>query len=229
MVQGASVRAGEHRPRPTISGTRPGGPDPDRGPGTWSGTAADHLRLPVAALRRERRQLRAIPGATGPTYTVDRADVGSTLRVAVTATNAAGTATRDLGGHGASRRADATQPGSSLWHMDETSGTVMHDAVGGHDGHPHSVAVGLPGFSGTAFGFTGSSLRLGPVGKRPQPRQREPHGHDPPQDDRAPRRRRTGTSSARASTRPRAASSRWSTSPPARPPAASRARRATAS
>ena len=38
--------------------------------------------------------------------------------------------------------------------MDETSGTVMHDAVGGHDGTLSGVAVGVPGFSGTAFGFT---------------------------------------------------------------------------
>jgi concanavalin A-like lectin/glucanase superfamily protein len=41
--------------------------------------------------------------------------------------------------------------------MDETSGTVMHDSVGTHNGTLHSVQVGLPGFSGTALGFNGSS------------------------------------------------------------------------
>ena len=41
--------------------------------------------------------------------------------------------------------------------MDETSGTTMHDAVGSHTGTLHSVALGQPGFLGTAFGFNGSS------------------------------------------------------------------------
>ena len=45
----------------------------------------------------------------------------------------------------------------ALWRMDETSGTVMHDALGTHNGTLHSVQSGLPGFSGTAFGFNGSS------------------------------------------------------------------------
>jgi Concanavalin A-like lectin/glucanases superfamily len=45
----------------------------------------------------------------------------------------------------------------ALWHMDETSGTVMRDSVGTHNGVLHSVQLGLPGFSGTAFGFNGSS------------------------------------------------------------------------
>jgi Concanavalin A-like lectin/glucanases superfamily len=42
----------------------------------------------------------------------------------------------------------------ALWHMDETSGTVMHDSGGGHDGTLSSVALGLAGFSGTAYGFS---------------------------------------------------------------------------
>jgi hypothetical protein len=46
---------------------------------------------------------------------------------------------------------------AALWHMDETSGTVMHDAVGNHDGTLHHVQMGLPGFLHTAFGFTRSS------------------------------------------------------------------------
>ena len=44
-----------------------------------------------------------------------------------------------------------------LWHMDETSGTTMHDSSGaGHDGTLKGSplpTMGLPGFSGTAFGF----------------------------------------------------------------------------
>jgi hypothetical protein len=45
----------------------------------------------------------------------------------------------------------------SLWHMDETSGTVMHDAVGGNNGTTTAVGLGFPGLSGRAFGFNGSS------------------------------------------------------------------------
>ena len=41
--------------------------------------------------------------------------------------------------------------------MDETSGSVMHDSVASHDGSLSSVALGLPGYLGTAFGFNGSS------------------------------------------------------------------------
>jgi hypothetical protein len=43
--------------------------------------------------------------------------------------------------------------------MDETAGTVMHDAVGAHDGTLSAVALGAaPGFTGTAFGFSGSGF-----------------------------------------------------------------------
>jgi hypothetical protein len=41
--------------------------------------------------------------------------------------------------------------------MDETSGTVMYDSIAGHTGSLHSVQPGLPGFSGFAYGFNGSS------------------------------------------------------------------------
>ena len=45
----------------------------------------------------------------------------------------------------------------ALWHMDELSGSVMHDSIADHDGSVHSVALGQPGYLGTAFGFNGSS------------------------------------------------------------------------
>jgi hypothetical protein len=45
----------------------------------------------------------------------------------------------------------------SLWKMNETSGSVMRDSAGGHDGSLHSVQLGQPGFKDTAYGFTGSS------------------------------------------------------------------------
>lgn len=47
----------------------------------------------------------------------------------------------------------------ALWHMDETSGTVMRDAVKSHHGSfaNHPVRLGGPGFSGFAYGFNGST------------------------------------------------------------------------
>ncbi|MGN6377693.1 MAG: LamG-like jellyroll fold domain-containing protein [Gaiellales bacterium] len=44
------------------------------------------------------------------------------------------------------------------WHMDETSGSTMHDAAGGHDGTLHGgVSLGVAGFSGTAYTFNGTN------------------------------------------------------------------------
>ena len=45
---------------------------------------------------------------------------------------------------------------AALWHMDEKSGTVMHDSVGNHDGTISHVRLGQPGFLNTAFGFVPS-------------------------------------------------------------------------
>ena len=45
----------------------------------------------------------------------------------------------------------------ALWHMDETSGSVMHDAVGDNDGNLSAVQVGEPGLFGSAYRFTGNS------------------------------------------------------------------------
>ena len=57
---------------------------------------------------------------------------------------------------GAAPASAATGP-VALWHMDETSGTVMRDSVGSHSGSLHSVQLGLAGYLGKAYGFTGSS------------------------------------------------------------------------
>jgi hypothetical protein len=41
----------------------------------------------------------------------------------------------------------------ATWHMDETSGPTMVDAVGGHDGTLNAVEPGVPGFGGSAYQF----------------------------------------------------------------------------
>jgi hypothetical protein len=58
-----------------------------------------------------------------------------------------------LGAHPAS----AASVTVAQWHMDETSGSVMADSVGANHGTLHSVAVGRPGFAGTAYEFNGRS------------------------------------------------------------------------
>jgi hypothetical protein len=63
----------------------------------------------------------------------------------------------------------ALAPGSALgaspaavWHMDETSGSVMHDSSGhGYNGTLSNVQVGVAGFSGSkAYGFNGTSSKV---------------------------------------------------------------------
>jgi hypothetical protein len=46
----------------------------------------------------------------------------------------------------------------ALWHMNETSGTAMVDSSGNNnDGTIVDVTLGMPGHSGTAYGFNGTS------------------------------------------------------------------------
>lgn len=45
----------------------------------------------------------------------------------------------------------------SLWHMDETSGSTMVDAVGANNGTLRNVSLGQPGFQNLAYGFNGAS------------------------------------------------------------------------
>ncbi|HEX8066223.1 MAG TPA: hypothetical protein VF520_06835 [Thermoleophilaceae bacterium] len=77
---------------PTIGGTATDGQTLTSTTGTWTGT-------PTISYARQWRRCDAagascsnIAGATGTTYTATSADVGSTLRVVVTATNSAGSA-----------------------------------------------------------------------------------------------------------------------------------------
>jgi Concanavalin A-like lectin/glucanases superfamily len=87
----------------------------------------------------------------------------------VTAGSSAGSATARSNATKAVRPARARVV--ALWHMDERSGKVMRDAIRNHDGTLNSVQVGLPGFSGTAYGFNGSSSYL----SLPSARDLNPH------------------------------------------------------
>jgi hypothetical protein len=92
-------------------------------------------------------------GLAGSSYTLTSADVGSTIVVAVTASNSAGSATASS----AATMVVWTSSVVALWHMDESSGTTMFDSAGQNNGTLTSVTPGLPGFSGFAYGFNGST------------------------------------------------------------------------
>jgi hypothetical protein len=141
---------------PTTSGTAQQGQTLNASPGTWSGTQPINYAYQWQRCDSTGANCNPITGATGTSYTLTSADVGSTLEVKVTASNMAGSAT-------ASSAPTAVVQASpppvlvALWHMDETSGSTMFDSAGTHNGTLHSVQLGLPGFSGTSYGFGGSS------------------------------------------------------------------------
>ena len=141
---------------PAISGTAEEGKTLTTTNGTWTGTAP----ITYSYLWQRCDAAGANCASTGiatTTYALSSADAGATLRVKVTATN--GVAPNGTATSNPSAVVQTAPPSglAALWHMDETSGTVMHDAVGNHSGTLYSVALGQPGYLGTAFGFNGTS------------------------------------------------------------------------
>src|SRR3954468_1645492 len=53
--------------------------------------------------------------------------------------------------------ASASAAKVAVWHMNERSGTVMHDSAGSNDGTLHSVALGQPGYRKAAYAFDGTT------------------------------------------------------------------------
>src|SRR3954451_1336932 len=156
VVQSTSAPPTNTAP-PTISGTPENGQTLHASPGSWNGTQT--ITYAYAWQRCDSAGVACNPvaGATDPAYTLTGTDVGSTVRVVVTASNSVGFATATSNATAVVQANSGNVGVVALWHMDETSGTVMHDSVAGHDGTLFSVQLGLPGFAGTAFGFTGSS------------------------------------------------------------------------
>jgi hypothetical protein len=95
--------------------------------------------------------------AVSARYTLADADVGASLKVVVVATTSKGSGRATSARTGVVQATVQSLRTVALWNMDEVDGTVMHDSVGGHDGSVNSVILGLPGASGTAFGFNGLS------------------------------------------------------------------------
>ena len=146
---------------PAITGTPQSGQTLNATTGTWTGSQ------PIAFSYRWQRCAAGTCttiGGTTSSYTLVDADVGSTIQVTVTASNTGGSATATSTPTAVVAAAPANPAGLvALWHMDETSGTVMHDSAGTHNGTTQNVQVGQAGgFSGLAYGFTGSSQVLVP-------------------------------------------------------------------
>jgi hypothetical protein len=138
---------------PTITGTAQQGQTLTANPGTWTGTTP--ITYTYLWQRCDSAGANcASAGVTTPTYVLTAADLGRRMRVVVTGANGVspnGTATSNP------TAVVASTGLAALWHMDETSGSLMHDAVGNHTGTLNSVKLGQSGYLGTAFGFTGSS------------------------------------------------------------------------
>ncbi len=138
---------------PAILGSAQQGQTLTASPGSWSGAQPI-----IPAYQWERCDTNgancANVGSGGSSYTLTNADVGSTIVVAVTASNSAGSATASS----AATMAVWTSSVVALWHMDELAGTTMLDSAGQNNGTlTPSVTLGQPGFSNTAYGFDGSS------------------------------------------------------------------------
>ena len=156
VVQSASAPPSNTAP-PTISGTAQEGQVLNASTGTWSGTQPINYAYQWLRCDSSGAGCGLISNATGAAYAVASADVGHTLMVAVTASNSVNSSVANSNPT-AVVQASSKQPGLvALWHMDELSGTTMFDAVGSHNGTLHNTQLGVPGFSGSAYGFNGSS------------------------------------------------------------------------
>src|SRR5207247_1407760 len=92
IVQPAAATPPVNTSPPTISGTPQAGQTLTASTGSWSGTHPITYAYHWHGAHSGGANCAAIAGATGPTYVATSADVGRTLRVVVTATNSAGSA-----------------------------------------------------------------------------------------------------------------------------------------
>ncbi|MEA2254615.1 MAG: hypothetical protein QOG35_660, partial [Solirubrobacteraceae bacterium] len=163
VVSGTSSAPVNSSP-PTITGTPQVGQTLSAGPGAWTGTQPMTFAYAWQRCDSAGTSCAAIAGATTASYTVaagapPTGDEGATLRVVVTASNGGGMSSPASSNPTAVVTASPATPAGlvALWHMDETSGTVMNDSARTHNGTLKSVQLGQPGFAGLAYGFTGAS------------------------------------------------------------------------
>jgi hypothetical protein len=110
---------------PTISGTARRGQTLTASPGAWTGTAPITYSYQWRSCDRSGNGCADIAGATASAYTLTATDVGSTIRVAVTASNSVSSTTYVTGVNGDSPL--------SYWRFSD-SGSALADSRGFRDG-----------------------------------------------------------------------------------------------
>jgi concanavalin A-like lectin/glucanase superfamily protein len=145
---------------PSISGRAQEGLSLTLRPGKWR--SAEPVEWDYQWQRCDTKGARCadVDQAVMATYGVTSADLGSTLRVAVTASNVAGSTTVTTK---PTPTVTVPPPPPSagvvgLWHMDELSGTTMIDSSSaGNHGKLKDVLLNQPGYIGTGYYFNGNS------------------------------------------------------------------------
>ncbi|HMC68188.1 MAG TPA: LamG-like jellyroll fold domain-containing protein, partial [Mycobacteriales bacterium] len=159
IVQAANV-APANTAAPTVSGAARAGQTLTASPGTWSGTAPISYAYQWQRCDSSGANCLPVAGATGQTYLLGSADVGSTIRAAVTASNSAGSSTASslqttavTADAGCAPRSSAyssailsTAGLVSYWRLGESSGTVACDGAGSNNGvYQAGTTLGQPG------------------------------------------------------------------------------------
>ena len=159
IVQAANV-APANTAAPTVSGATGAGQTLTASPGTWSGTAPISYAYQWQRCDSSGANCLPVAGATGQTYLLGSADVGSTIRAAVTASNSAGSSTASslqttavTADAGCAPRSSAyssailsTAGLVSYWRLGESSGTVACDGAGSNNGvYQAGTTLGQPG------------------------------------------------------------------------------------
>src|SRR5205807_865071 len=114
VVQAAPV-APSNTSASTISGTAQAGQTLSASPGTWSGTQPISYAYQWRRCDTSGANCADIFAATGVSYTLAPADVGSTVRVAVTASNSAGSSSASSAATAVVAAASGCAPGTSTY------------------------------------------------------------------------------------------------------------------
>lgn len=129
-------RAPEETSSPTVEGPLTAGQTLTADPGAWSGGESISYRYQWQRCNEEGEECKAIAGATAAAYVLEEADVGSSLRVTVTATNLIGSAEATSGASeavGAPGPPQAGEQGPSI-HGDTQVGQKAYADNGGWTG-----------------------------------------------------------------------------------------------
>ncbi len=146
---------------PTIAGPARVGETLSALPGTWSGSTPLSYAYQWQSCDSAGRSCSAITGATSAAYVVASVDAGRTLRVRVTATNAAGSATATSAATGTVTASTITSTlGSKLpARLAESSGNALYVSTTGSDSNPCSQSLPCRNLA-RAFALAGAGTTI---------------------------------------------------------------------